>query len=92
MKFMISYFYQVRFMKPYMIPISTAKWDPKWFHENLSQSHIFMDKNSVLNGIRADIFSPSNELSQYCINCKEKTGKCEFLKQYKNQLKRLDFD
>lgn len=32
MKFYISYFYAVRFMKPNTVALSTAMWDPKWFH------------------------------------------------------------
>lgn len=28
MKIYTSYFYMIRFMKPNMIPLSTAKWDP----------------------------------------------------------------
>lgn len=32
MKILISYFYQIRFFKPNMIPLSTAAFDPKWFH------------------------------------------------------------
>ena len=31
MKIYISYFYAVRFFKPYQIPMSTAVWDPKWW-------------------------------------------------------------
>ena len=37
MKIMTSYFYAIRFFKPNMIPISTAKWDPKWYHQNKGQ-------------------------------------------------------
>ena len=31
--FYISYFYQIRNMKHNTLPVSTAMWDPKWFHE-----------------------------------------------------------
>ena len=32
MKFYVSYFYAVRFMKPNTVALSTAKSDPQWFH------------------------------------------------------------
>lgn len=32
MKFYTSYFYKLRFFTPNMLPFSTAKWDPKWYH------------------------------------------------------------
>lgn len=35
MKIYTSYFYQIRFFKPNMIPLSTAKYDPSWFHKGL---------------------------------------------------------
>lgn len=39
MKIYTSYFYMVRFMKPYMIPLSTAKFDPAWFHKELGHKY-----------------------------------------------------
>lgn len=65
MKIYISYFYKVRFMKPNLLPVSTAKWDPNWFHNNpewknpLHRLHIpnyglYLDKNNVLNGTRIE--------------------------------------
>ena len=44
---MTSYFYQIRNFKPNMIPLSTALWDPKWFHKNKGHSFQFKDKNGV---------------------------------------------
>ena len=53
MKIKISYFYHVRNLKQYQIPVSTAVWDPKWFHENTGNNkHIFIDKRGVVNGVR----------------------------------------
>ena len=47
MQIMTSYFYQVRFMKPNMIPLSTALSDPQWFHKGTYDKTIqFKDKNS----------------------------------------------
>lgn len=54
MKFYISYFYQIRFFKPNMIPISTAKWDPKWYSQN---GKPYIDKRGVVNGLRAPVLA-----------------------------------
>ena len=61
MEIYTSYFYQVRFMKPYHIPLSTAVWDPKWFHANRGQDYHFKDKNGVYNGLRAPVFAPGKD-------------------------------
>ena len=97
MKVMISYFYQIRFFKPNMIPLSTAMWDPKWFHDNKGSSHKFFDKNGVLNGVRAEPFVPANECSGLCRgreNCSPgiEPGECPFLYTYFDQLCALDFN
>lgn len=52
MKLAISYFYQIRNFKKNMLPLSTAVSDPAWFHENLNNNHIFIDKRGIINGIR----------------------------------------
>lgn len=39
-------------MTPNMLPVSTAMWDPKWFHANKNENYRYMDKNGVINGIR----------------------------------------
>lgn len=47
MEFKISYFYNVRHMKPYQVPVSTAMYDLKWFHNNNNNQgngHVFIDK------------------------------------------------
>ena len=53
-KYYISYFYQIRFMKSNMLPISTAAHDPSWFHKDKDDSYRYLDKNCVLNGCRMD--------------------------------------
>ena len=45
MKLAISYFYQIRNFKPNMIPVSTARWDPKWYHDGKGAEYNFIDKN-----------------------------------------------
>ena len=89
-----SYFYQIRFFKPYMIPFSTAVWDPKWYHDFRPQTYNFIDKNGVLNGLRIKNFMPGKSCENLCRGpefCS--TGDpetCEFLKAYEKQLQALD--
>ena len=51
----ISYFYQIRFFKKNMIPISTALYDPKWYY-NGHQGHFYKDHNGVYNGFVWNVF------------------------------------
>lgn len=98
MKILTSYFYQLRFFKPYQIPISTADWDPKWFHDFKGQDYIWKDKNGVWNGLRLDILSPSHICSilpPECVRCQipKDPSSCSFLKDYRLGLRnKLDFD
>lgn len=89
-----SYFYNVRFLKPWQIPISTAVWDPKWFHAFKGQSHKFIDKNGVLNGVRAEFLHPDSTCQDLCRGletCEVKDpSKCAFIKAYKIQLSKID--
>ena len=48
MKLCTSYFYRIRFFRPDIVPFSTAKWDPKWYHNFQGQNNIFLDRNGVL--------------------------------------------
>ena len=95
MRIMISYFYQIRFFSSNMIPVSTAKYDPRWFHQNKNQKHEWKDKNGVWNGIRAEVFAPGPLCDNLCRGpeCCD-TGNpqtCPFLKAYRKQLDNLDF-
>ena len=56
MKVATSYFYQIRNFKRNMIPLSTAVWDPKWFHKNKGQNYIYLDKRGIINGLRLNAF------------------------------------
>lgn len=94
-KILISYFYQIRFFKPYMIPISTCFSDPKYFHQSKGKNFQFQDKNKVWNGIRAECFMPGEECEGLCHGpqgCAAQPGSCSFLQTYYNQLKKLDFN
>lgn len=94
MQIMTSYFYQIRFMKPNFIPLSTAIWDPKWFHQNKGHNFQWKDKNGVWNGLRAEPFVPGKQCNGLCYGppCKELPQYCKFLQVYKNQLDNLDFN
>ena len=88
--FKISYFYQVRFFKENQLPVSTALWDPKWYHDFKDQEYLFRDKNNVINGLRIPALSPQ---SSECTQCSDKnTSMCLFMKSYMLQLRSLDFN
>lgn len=95
MEIYTSYFYKVRFFKPNMIPISTAKWDPKWYYNFKRQGTWWIDKNGVINGLRADVLAPGPVASELCRgldNCITRDPQtCAFLKAYEAQLNELDF-
>ena len=94
MKIYTSYFYQIRFFKPYQIPISTAMWDPKWYHDNQNPSYTYIDKNGVINGLRAPIFCLPHELyNEECGRpCRFEPPQCPFMTKYYNYLNTLDFN
>ena len=101
MRILVSYFYHVRHFKPYMIPFSTAVWDPAWYHNfNKCHNYTYLDKNGVLNGLRMPFLKPCSNCKGLCSGkelCKTLFGElipneCLFLKEYKSQLKDLDFE
>lgn len=89
MKYYISYFYKIRFFPPNLIPVSTAVWDPKWYHAFQGNDYIFVDKRGVVNGIRMPMLNPSQIYAGDC-TCGEDgfykydgTGEyCNFMKNY----------
>lgn len=92
MKIYTSYFYQIRFFKPNQIPVSTADWDPKWFHDFKGQYHVWKDKNGVWNGIRLEDLNPSHccsILPPQCVGCAKGSrhpDTCSFLRDYRDGL------
>lgn len=93
MKFYTSYFYQVRHFHPNTIGFSTAIYDPKWFY---SPNGPFIDSHGVVNGLRAAALAPGINCAGLCggpTSCATKDpSTCEFLKRYKLQLEKLNFD
>lgn len=95
MIFKISYFYNVRHLRPNQVPISTAMYDPKWFHNNKGQGHMFVDKNGVVNGARIQDLVPGENCNDTCRGkqyCSTTPDICLFLRRYEDQLAGLDFD
>lgn len=92
MKIWTSYFYMVRFLRPYHIALSTALSDPKWFHAFMGGKHLFVDKNGVLNGLRAELLHPGASCDGLCSGrpCEFEPGSCGFLKEYRKQIFSLD--
>ena len=85
----VSYFYQIRFFTPDLLPLSTAVWDPKWYHNN---GFHYLDNNGVLNGCRAEILHPDSTCDSYCISCTDRNPEsCAFLRCYLAQLQKIDF-
>jgi hypothetical protein len=99
MKLYTSYFYQIRFFAPNIVPVSTAVWDPKWYHNFAGQDNVFLDKRGVVNGLRAPALAPGSQLEGSCagkdgtaVGCTHNPSTCAFLRGYADQLNRLDCD
>lgn len=89
-----SYFFKVRFFTPNQIPLSTAMWDPKWYHDNRDQETLFFDKRGVINGLRVPFFAPDATCNGLCRGakaCIQDPADCMFLQAYRAQLARLSF-
>lgn len=94
MKIYTSYFYQIRNFPRNLVPLSTAHSDPTWFHDNQGMSHKFYDKRGVINGLRAHPFVPQMQYDGECYGkpCFYTPDNCGFLRNYRAQLDRLNFD
>lgn len=95
MKLAISYFYKIRFFQPWMIPISTAAWDPKYYHDNKGKDYLFIDKRGVINGYRYEALAPGPDCVGLCggpSQCSSDPSTCKFLSVYRRQLEKIDFD
>ncbi|MCM1324386.1 MAG: hypothetical protein NC218_09505 [Acetobacter sp.] len=93
-KIYTSYFYQLRFFPKHYIPISTAIFDPKWFHDNKGPNYVFKDKRGVYNGIRCNPLHPGPLCTGLCNGtrgCLSLPGDCLFLQAYRVQLNAINF-
>lgn len=93
-----SYFYQIRNFKRNMIPVSTAIWDPKWYH-NFSgdYNYIFKDKRGIVNGLRILPIIECGKTAQSCKGPEQchytsSTPACPFLESYRDNLEQLNIN
>lgn len=97
-KITTSYFYHVRHLRFTEIPISTACYDPKWFHNNSPYNDIFIDKRGVINGIRMECMHPDKSCASLCRgkDCiyapNFRPDICSFLKEYRKQIFSLNIN
>lgn len=94
MNVFITYFYNIRFFPTNLVPVSTAVYDPKWYHCFRSNDTVFVDKRGVVNGLRANILSPYKIENCECWDCKSNKDptKCSFIKQYRDYIFTLSFN
>ena len=97
MKVRTSYFYQIRNFKRNMVPISTAIWDPAWFHNFTGDySHIFYDRRKILNGLRLEPIIEQGRHSNHgpdICPCEHKEyNTCSFLNNYRKNLENIDLN
>lgn len=82
-----------------MIPVSTAKWDPKWFHNFTgSYDYIFKDKRGIWNGLRANILNfpeeryvENNQCGEACSLVTKDPSKCGFMTELTRYYDSLNF-
>ena len=78
-----------------MIPVSTAVWDPKWYHDFKGNNYLYLDKRGVLNGVRIHPLMPGPSCDNLCHGtegCESKPDSCAFLQKYYEQLCALSFE
>lgn len=94
MKVMISNFSQIRNFTENMLPLSTAMWGPKWYHDFKEYGHTFIDKRNIFCGLVFDPLVPGKSCDGLCDGgCEPKNPHhCDYLKAYRAQLDSLDFN
>lgn len=90
MQFKISYFARIRKFAKHEVPVSTAMWDPKWFHPARKPKGTYVDKRGVVNGLRVDPFVPGYGGCDGSRDCLWEPEKCNFMDRYRQQLSKLD--
>lgn len=91
----ISYFYNIRFFEPWQIPLSTAVWDPKWYHEGKGPNHVYVDKRGVVCGLRIHPLMPPKQTEGLCHGsegCAHTPDSCPFLSTYLDYLHTINFN
>lgn len=101
MKIWISYFNNIRNFNEHLIPVSTAMYDPKWYHDDsYDKSKTFVDKRGVVNGLRCNRLTlpiykwdALVETGHQCSRmCQFNPNECKFMKLYSQYLKTVDFE
>lgn len=100
MRIFISYFNKIKKMDERCLPLSTAMWDPKWYHDSKGKDYVYYDKRGILVGCRCEpLVLPFNEWQELqskhveCTkDCKQKPFECEFMKKYLEHLRKIDFN
>lgn len=92
MKIRVSYFYQIRNFTRNMIPMSTAMFDPKWYHDFKGKYYLFKDKRGILNGLRYEYIIVQDKCPHLCPCEKRQPDSCAFLRAYREELEKLDFN
>lgn len=90
MKVCTSYFYQIRNFPANVVPLSTAKWAPKWY-----DTTPYIDKRGVLCGYSIPVFAPGASCDGLCSGaegCQYDSSNCPFLGEYRKQLDKIDYD
>ena len=91
MKVYISNFYQIRYFDSHTIPLSTCVYDQPWYHDfNEDKTHIFINKDNVLCGLRIDCLRPRNT-SCHGQPCEKSPKTCDFMCAYRKQLSSINF-
>lgn len=80
-----------------MIPVSTAIWDPKWYHNfTYDQNFTFLDKRGIVNGLRCEELHGDETCAGLCFGSEACATKdpscCAFLKAYRAMLDRMDLN
>lgn len=100
LQFRTSYFYQVRYFNPNILPYSTALYDPSWFHDGRSNAHTFIDSHGVVNGLRCEpIIEKAMDIARTDNSCpcpelrqRIEAEDCPFLLAYRAALEAIPFD
>ena len=87
MTWLITTFYNVRFLKKNQLALSTAMFSPSWFCK-AGKHQIFLDKNGVINGLSISEFVSKQN---HGCPCSKKDQQCCYLREYEEQLMSLDF-
>ena len=89
MKIYTSYFYQIRYFKPYMIPVSTALSDPEWYKAP-NGKEFWVDKRGVANGLRYEPIMVQGLCEHNCPCENKNIAQCLWLKEYEALLQTID--